>query len=162
MKMRWPLILTIVGAASCGETPDRISLADRVDRACDLLTSDLANASKKYLEYAGWMAAGRLSPDQQARAEMDLLYGTTERERRVAGNGVHMQLRFCASTRDIDDSRSSTYLTRAAEAVEKFQWGTGAQTATRLMEVADPTQIATGIREIADLAAEINALPIRD
>lgn len=162
MTMRWPLILTVLLAASCSRSKGRNSLSDRVDFACDLLTNDLANASEKYREYAGWMAAGPLSPDQQRRAEIDLVYGTTERERHVAATGVHMQLRFCATTRDIDDNRASDYLTRAAEAVDKFQWGTGSQTATRFMEVADPAQIAAGIREIADLAAEINALPIRD
>ena len=150
MNMRWPLILTVLLAASCSRTKGRNSLADRVDFACGLLTSELATAAEKYREYAGWIAEGRLSPGQQGRAETNLQYGTTERERRVAGHGVHQQLRFCATTRDIDDHRSGAFLTRAADAVEKFKWG------------MDPAQTATSVKALADLAAEIKALPIRD
>lgn len=150
MSARWTLALAVLIAGACNKPDDRTSLAGKVEFACSEMRLELMRAVDTYKQYAGWMADGRLSPDQQRRAEQALPYGATEVERQRSAHGIYQQLRACTTYRAVDDARASDIIVRLYGVVDKLRWGT------------DPAETARSIEGIHAIAAEIDNLPLRD
>jgi len=150
MNARMALTVAVLLVGACSKPDDRTSLAGRVEFACQNLTGELRLAVGAYKQYAGWMAEGRMSVDQQRRAEQALPYGATEVERQRSAHGIYQQLWACTAYRAIDHARANDIQVRLYEVLEKLRWGT------------DPAETARALGGIHAISTEINNLPLRD
>ncbi len=136
--------------AACGRRDDDRPLSERVQNYCHDLQSELRSLTNEYKELAGLLAAHRLSPEQQARAERALLtFETNGGSRFVAGLDFNRRFYFCGSIRYIEPNRFDVILYEVAVLTQTFR------------QTTDRAVMAASLEQLMFLAKEIDAMAIK-
>ena len=141
------VLLSLFAVSACRGKQEGRAVSESATSYCKDIASELRQASELYAAYA---ASGQLSPEQQQRAAIDLTYGLSPKERSVAGIHLNKDLLFCTMIRGGDSAARDALSGRVSVAAGK------------LSSSDAPADISKRVSELAAVAAEITALPIRD
>jgi len=149
--MRHLLALSFATLAfiACGNKGDTAAQAERTRSFCADLASELRSAASAYGSYAAKLASDPAFA-QNERAIVDLPYGMSPRERSIASLQLHKRLQYCVYQRKAEEKALDALSNRANSEVGK------------LSSLDAPADIATALDALANTAAEIGRLPVRD
>jgi hypothetical protein len=136
MRNRILVVLVLIGCKGKRDvTGDGFSLAEATQRHCQTFTGELARAANEY---------------RTPRPDQSPPYGESPHERSQVGIQLGRQLSHCVFARNIERARLDEIQTRIALAQEGFGQAT------------DLPASAAELDKLSAIAAEIDALPMRD